>query len=173
MDRRAQRKQRAEVQGLLAPLKKRVAELEERIVAEETRVKELNERLLEASTQGEGAMVSNCSKEIHDLGMLAGVALNPDTSLKDLHANVLKVVDMVLLMTVFPGFGGQQFIAAVLPKITALRDMMPKLNIEVDGGITDKTARFAVEAGANVLVSGSFVFGAKDRRKVLESLKKN
>lgn len=111
-------------------------------------------------------------QEIHDLGMLAGVALNPDTSLKQLHANVLKVADMIVLMTVFPGFGGQKFIAAVLPKIRALRDMMPQLNIEVDGGITQKTAPFAVEAGANILVSGSFVFGSKNRRKVLEDLKK-
>lgn len=110
-------------------------------------------------------------RKIRGLGLMAGIALNPDTELSKLPAEVLQEVDMVLLMTVYPGFGGQKFISAVIPKIEGLRETSPELNIEVDGGINEQTARFAVKAGANVLVAGSYVFGAKDRKKALNSLK--
>lgn len=108
---------------------------------------------------------------IHKLGMKAGVALNPDTSLDVLHVEVLKKVDMVLCMTVFPGFGGQKFIAGVVPKIRELRDMMPELDIQVDGGINAETAKIALAAGANILVAGSYLFKAEDRKKAAEALR--
>lgn len=109
-------------------------------------------------------------QQIKNTGVRAGVALNPATPLSTIEP-VLNDVDMVLLMTVNPGFGGQKFIESVVPKMRELRKKMPKLDIEVDGGINDKTARVAVKAGANILVAGSYIFGAEYRVKAVESLR--
>lgn len=109
-------------------------------------------------------------QRIHELGVKAGVALNPATPL-DIIVEILDDVDLVLLMTVNPGFGGQQFIESVLPKIARLRKLKPKLDIEVDGGINAETARKVCAAGANVLVSGSYIFGAEDRSRAIKSLR--
>lgn len=109
--------------------------------------------------------------QIKDLGVKAGVVLNPATPLMMIE-DILDDLDQVLLMTVNPGFGGQSFIKSVLPKIAELREAMPDLDIEVDGGVNDKTVKAVVEAGANVLVSGSYIFGAKDRKKAIEKLRK-
>ncbi len=104
----------------------------------------------------------------------AGVSINPATPLKNIEA-VLEETDLALLMTVNPGFGGQQFIRAVLPKIRELRDFVDRrgfrLDIEVDGGINPGTAREAVEAGANVIVAGTAVFGAADLAEAIQSLR--
>jgi len=78
---------------------------------------------------------------------------------------------MVLVMTVYPGFGGQKFMASELPKVKALRERYPDLNIEVDGGLSEGTVDQAAEAGANVIVAGSAVFGAKDPADVISKLK--
>ena len=78
---------------------------------------------------------------------------------------------MVLVMTVVPGFGGQKFMASVLPKVKALRERYPELNIEVDGGLSEGTVDQAAEAGANVIVAGSAVFGAKDPAAVIAKLR--
>lgn len=78
---------------------------------------------------------------------------------------------MVLVMTVEPGFGGQSFMASELPKVRALRDKYPDLPIEVDGGLSEKTIDKAAAAGANVIVAGSSVFGAKDPRDVITKLR--
>lgn len=96
---------------------------------------------------------------IADLGCQAGVAINPATPIDAIH-HVLDRVDLVLLMTVNPGFGGQSFITSVLPKITAMRSVIGDrpIRIEVDGGITADTAPLAVSAGADTLVAGSSVF---------------
>jgi ribulose-phosphate 3-epimerase len=80
-------------------------------------------------------------------------------------------MQMVLVMTVEPGFGGQSFMASELPKVTALRKRYPELPIEVDGGLSQKTVPQAAEAGANVIVAGSAVFGAKDPRDVISKLR--
>jgi ribulose-phosphate 3-epimerase len=80
-------------------------------------------------------------------------------------------VQMVLVMTVEPGFGGQKFMADMLSKVTALRKKYPDLNIEVDGGLGVGTVDQAAEAGANVIVAGSAVFGAKDPREVIKVLR--
>ena len=78
---------------------------------------------------------------------------------------------MVLVMTVEPGFGGQKFMASELSKVKALRDKYPNLNIEVDGGLSEGTIDQAADAGANVIVAGSAVFGAKDPAAVIEKLR--
>ena len=78
---------------------------------------------------------------------------------------------MVLVMTVHPGFGGQKFMASELPKVKALRDKYPELNIEVDGGLGEGTIDQAADAGANVIVAGSAIFGAKDPADVISKLR--
>ncbi|OEF99078.1 ribulose-phosphate 3-epimerase [Vulcanibacillus modesticaldus] len=111
---------------------------------------------------------------IKNLGAKASVAINPATSLNVLDY-LLEDLDMILLMTVNPGFGGQAFIPATLSKIKKLKEMIREkgleIDIEVDGGINNKTYQSVVEAGANVLVAGSYVFGAKDRQIAIKGLK--
>jgi len=80
-------------------------------------------------------------------------------------------MQMVLVMTVEPGFGGQSFMADQLPKVAAVRKRYPELPIEVDGGLSEKTVDQAAEAGANVIVAGSAVFGAKDPAEVIRKLR--
>ncbi|MGB2167504.1 MAG: ribulose-phosphate 3-epimerase [Candidatus Puniceispirillales bacterium] len=102
---------------------------------------------------------------IADLGCKAGVALNPATPI-DAVSHVLDRVDLVLIMTVNPGFGGQSFLPSMLPKITSMRAMIGDRNIriEVDGGINADTAKQAIAAGADILVAGSSVFsGSPDQ----------
>lgn len=104
-------------------------------------------------------------QQIHALGKKAGVALNPSTPV-ELLAEVLPSLQLVLVMTVNPGFGGQEFIPETLGKIRQVRKAIGDLGldceVEVDGGINVETAPLVVEAGANVLVAGSAVFGSKD-----------
>ena len=115
-----------------------------------------------------------CIQSIHAKGIKAGVALNPASPLA-LIEDILPNVDMVLLMTVNPGFGGQNFIPEVLPKISRLRRMLDlaglKTDIQVDGGVNAETARQVIGAGANVLVAGSYVYGAKDVKAAIRSLR--
>jgi ribulose-phosphate 3-epimerase len=103
-------------------------------------------------------------------GKRAGIVLNPDTPLERARP-FLERCDYVLVMSVFPGFGGQSFIPAVLEKARALRAEGWTKPIEIDGGIGPKTAPLAVEAGADVLVAGSAVFGAKDRAAAIRALR--
>ncbi|KAF4461916.1 ribulose-phosphate 3-epimerase [Fusarium albosuccineum] len=115
---------------------------------------------------------------IHDCGLLAGIAIKPDTSVDVLweileNADEKERPDMVLIMTVYPGFGGQKFMASELPKVQALREKYPELNIEVDGGLGPSTIDQAADAGANVIVAGSAVFGAKDPSEVITMLRKS
>jgi ribulose-phosphate 3-epimerase len=113
--------------------------------------------------------------EIHNLGMKAGVALNPHTPVM-LLKNILPYIDMVLIMTVNPGFGGQSFIMESYNKITELRKMIDsggyKVLIEVDGGIDTKNAAKLISSGVNVLVAGNSVFGSKDPKSTIHKLKK-
>ena len=80
---------------------------------------------------------------------------------------------MVLVMTVNPGFGGQKFMATQLPKVKALRERYPDLDVEVDGGLSEGTIDLAADAGANVIVAGSAVFGAKDPAAVVKVLRES
>jgi ribulose-phosphate 3-epimerase len=113
-------------------------------------------------------------QEIHQAGMKAGVTLNPSTPVSVLE-DIIGDVEMVLLMSVNPGFGGQKFIENTIDKVKRLRKMIDdkgcKTLIEVDGGVQGDTAPRLVEAGVDILVSGSYVFGAKDPEKVIRSLR--
>ncbi len=100
-------------------------------------------------------------EKIHALGLRAGVSIKPKTDVSLLYP-LVGLMDMALIMTVEPGFGGQGFIPETLSKIKALREYSPDIDIEVDGGISDKTAHLVKEAGANILVSGSYLFRADD-----------
>jgi ribulose-phosphate 3-epimerase len=106
---------------------------------------------------------------IRSKGAKCGVSLKPATPLSAIEAH-LSDIDMVLLMTVNPGFGGQSFMPEVMPKIQALRKIYSK-DIEVDGGINSETARLVVAAGANVLVAGTAVFGQMDVEKAIKGLR--
>jgi ribulose-phosphate 3-epimerase len=112
--------------------------------------------------------------QLRELKVQAGVVLNPHTS-EDFLRYVLADLDLVLLMTVNPGFGGQKFIPNVLPKIQAVRRMIDeagaKVELEVDGGIAPDTAGRVVAAGARMLVAGNAVFGQADRRAAIAALR--
>lgn len=112
---------------------------------------------------------------IKEQGVKAGVVLNPHTPVQQIE-HVLEDLDLVLLMTVNPGFGGQSFISSVLPKIRQVKEMaeqkgLADLLIEVDGGVNKMTARQCIEAGANLLVAGSAVYNEKDRKKAISDIK--
>ena len=114
-------------------------------------------------------------QQIKSLGMLAGVAINPHTPVA-LLADVLPDLDLVCLMSVNPGFGGQKFIPHTLDKIVALRNMISEkglnVKIEIDGGVTLENARNIIDAGADVLVAGNTVFGAADPLAMIADLKR-
>ncbi len=113
-------------------------------------------------------------QQIHDAGMKAGVTLNPATPVCLLE-DIIGDVDMVLLMSVNPGFGGQKFIDEILAKTRRLRRMIDesgsKALIQIDGGVNAETATLLVEAGADVLVSGSYIFKAADPIATIHDLK--
>ncbi|MFN5422109.1 MAG: ribulose-phosphate 3-epimerase [bacterium] len=113
-------------------------------------------------------------QQIHSLGMKAGIALNPHTPITSIQ-EVLGEADLVCVMTVNPGFGGQQFIKSMLKKIEHLKEIIIKqgLNtmIEVDGGVTVDNASEIVKAGADILVAGNTVFNAKDPETTIKTLK--
>ena len=112
--------------------------------------------------------------ELHRLGVGAGLALRPATPLSAVES-VLGELDMLLLMTVEPGFGGQSFIGAMLPKIAAARTMVGRagleLRIQIDGGVTARTIERAARAGADVFVAGSAVYGADDALAAIDGLR--
>ncbi|WP_096199317.1 ribulose-phosphate 3-epimerase [Bacillus sp. FJAT-45350] len=113
---------------------------------------------------------------IKEQGVKAGVVLNPATPV-DTIQHIIDDVDMVLLMTVNPGFGGQSFIESVIPKIRAVSEMAKSkglsIDIEIDGGVNAETARRCVEAGANVLVAGSAIYSQKDRTAAIKAIRGN
>ena len=113
-------------------------------------------------------------EQIKATGAKAGVALNPHTPVCLLE-DILEMTDLVCIMSVNPGFGGQKFIYQTIPKIKKLRQMIDERNtgtmIEIDGGVGLQNAAAILQAGANVLVAGSSVFGAKDPHKVIMTMK--
>ena len=111
------------------------------------------------------SMVKNKGKKI-------GFVLNPETSTQCLR-NLIDEIDQVLIMTVNPGFYGSPFLPEMLDKIVELRNMKPELNIEVDGGITDKTIDLVDKAGANMFVSGSYIMKAENVNEPINNLKKH
>jgi len=109
-------------------------------------------------------------RKIRSLGKKAGVSIRPGTPLEKV-LPYLSYVDMVLIMTVEPGFAGQSFMADMMPKVRALRKRFRKY-IQVDGGLKDSNAHLVKEAGADVLVAGTAVFGKKDYKQSIRRLKK-
>ena len=113
-------------------------------------------------------------QQIKDLGIKVGVALNPHTPI-ELLKDILQDIDLVLIMSVNPGFGGQSFIPHTINKVKRMREMIDEqllnVKIQIDGGITTDNAPLIVEAGADILVAGSFVFKADDPIKAIAALK--
>jgi ribulose-phosphate 3-epimerase len=113
-------------------------------------------------------------KAIREEGKKVGIAINPPTQLSEIEPYLDKV-DLVIVMTVNPGFGGQKFIESVVPKIQRLRSLIDKnkykVEIEVDGGITGETALKAKNAGADILVSGSYIFGSPNYAEAIRRIK--
>lgn len=107
---------------------------------------------------------------IHRGGATAGIALNPDTSVSEV-SDVIDAVDLLLIMSVNPGFGGQSFIPGVLEKVTRIRADHPSLMIQIDGGMTAESALQAREAGVTNIVAGSFIFSASDRKTAIALLR--
>ena len=104
-------------------------------------------------------------------GKKVGISIKPNTSIEVL-IPYLDKIDMVLVMTVEPGFGGQKLIPETIEKIKELRKLRPELDIEVDGGINLETAKLVKKAGANILVAGTAVFKAENKKEVIEELRK-
>lgn len=108
-----------------------------------------------------------CIEKIHSHGIKAGLAINPDTPIEPYFEYANKT-DMILFMSVYPGFGGQKFIKDVLFKVQKLKNALTKpFDIEIDGGINPTTAKDAISAGANILVAGSAVFGAENPEETI------
>lgn len=142
------------------------------------------ERYVEATAQAGADIITvhyEATKHIHrviqqikSLGKKAGVVINPGTPVSALDA-VLSEVDLVLIMTVNPGFGGQSFIESTLTKIAKLKALREEhqyhYEIEVDGGVNAETGRKCLNAGADVLVAGSYIFNQTDRKAAIDSLR--
>jgi ribulose-phosphate 3-epimerase len=113
-------------------------------------------------------------QNIKSYGVKAGVVLNPATPVESIQ-HIIADIDMVLLMSVNPGFGGQKFIPEVLPKIRKVKEMAEQkgldIEIEIDGGVNSETAKLCMEAGANVLVAGSAIYNEEDYAKAISLLR--
>jgi ribulose-phosphate 3-epimerase len=118
------------------------------------------------STKDRKALIAR----IREGGATAGIAINPETALDEI-GDVLADIDLLLVMSVHPGFGGQGFIEHVLSQVQTARSAYPDLMIQMDGGIDETTAPKCIKAGASNLVSGSFIFGSSDRTIAIKSLR--
>lgn len=114
--------------------------------------------------------IKECINRIHHLGARAGISIKPGTPISKLRP-YLSMVDMVLIMTVEPGFGGQRFMEDMMVKIRELRKTHAEIDIEVDGGINAQSSKIAVDAGANILVAGSYLFESEDALETIKELK--
>jgi len=121
-----------------------------------------------------GDRLKDTLKLIKSLGVKCGAVINPDTPVSAI-ANVIEECDMILLMSVFPGFGGQKFIESVLPKIEETAKLIEKtgkeIDLEIDGGINKENIVAVKNAGANVIVAGNTVFKEIDRAKIIKELR--
>jgi ribulose-phosphate 3-epimerase len=121
-----------------------------------------------------GPHIHRTLQAIRALGKKPGIALNPGTPVEVVDP-ILDMVDLICVMTVNPGFGGQAFLSSQLPKIAALRQRINAtgrtIDLEIDGGVTPDTARACLDAGANVLVAGSAVFGKQDYQQAITAIR--
>ena len=108
---------------------------------------------------------------IHKNGAKVGLVINPDTPIKIVEP-YLNRIDFVLIMSVHPGFAEQEFIVDIIPKIKVVRNLALELDIAVDGGINDKTVDSVVEAGANIVVSASYIFSSQNRKYAIKRLRR-
>jgi len=115
--------------------------------------------------------IEDLIKKAKDKGKQIGLAINPETSIEAVNP-FLKDLDLVLCMTVQPGWGGQEFKDEVLSKIETLRMIWPDGNIEVDGGINPETSKKAINAGVNLICAGTYIFKSKDIKQAIENLKR-
>ncbi|KAJ3574081.1 hypothetical protein NP233_g1988 [Leucocoprinus birnbaumii] len=109
--------------------------------------------------------------QIHARNMRAGVAISPDTPSNAISDEIGAAADMLLVMTVYPGRGGQKFLERCVPKVAELRERFPDKDIEVDGGVGPKTIDVCAEAGSNVIVAGTAIFSAQNPEEVISVLK--
>lgn len=122
--------------------------------------------------------VEECLRLIHQKGCRAGLAISPDTPAEAVYP-YLELADLILVMTVYPGFGGQKFMGSMMPKVTAIRQKLDALglsdtvDLEVDGGIGVANTELVTASGANALVAGSAIFRAEDAADVIEQMKQN
>ncbi|CAO3665057.1 hypothetical protein G6F70_005209 [Rhizopus microsporus] len=110
-------------------------------------------------------------QQIHAAGMKAGVAIKPKTPVEEVIGPIAEQCDMILVMTVEPGFGGQRFMAECMPKVETLRRKYPNLDIEVDGGLSLETIDASADAGANVIVAGTGIFKAEKPDEVIATFR--
>jgi len=108
---------------------------------------------------------------IHARNMKAGVAISPDTPSTAISDDVANAADMLLVMTVYPGRGGQKFLERCVPKVAELRNRFPNKDIEVDGGVGPSTIDVCAQAGSNVIVAGTAIFNAPNPEQVIAALK--
>lgn len=125
----------------------------------------------ESEIEGRELGIKEMIRKVHNQGKGFGLAINPETDIA-VAKSFLRDLDLVLVMTVQPGWGGQKFKNSTLEKIKSLRELWPKGNIEVDGGLNDKTVLKAIEVGANIICAGSFIFKSDDIKKAIKKLKK-
>ncbi len=118
--------------------------------------------------------ISDTLDKIHIRGKKAGIAVKPNTPIDTVY-DYLEICDMILVMTVEPGFGGQKMILETVEKVRALRAEIVRrglnTDIQVDGGINSETAKLVLDAGANILVAGSYVFAAENRKKAIDAIR--
>lgn len=123
-------------------------------------------------TEEEIANIVQLARKVRETGMKPGLAVRPRTHLPSYIAALDSgAFDLLLVMTVEPGFGGQKFMTQTMDKVTATRAAFPQLDIEVDGGLSPKTIDTAAKAGANVIVAGSAIFGASDPKQVIDTMR--
>lgn len=115
--------------------------------------------------------VPTTCRKIRESGMKVGIALKPGTPVEAVR-EYIDIADMILIMTVEPGFGGQKFMENMMPKVKYLRDNYPTLDIEVDGGVGPSTIKSCAEAGANMIVSGTGIIKAPNQKTVIEEMRK-
>jgi ribulose-phosphate 3-epimerase len=107
---------------------------------------------------------------IRDAGMKVGIVIKPNTPVETLYPYI-ELIDLVLIMTVEPGFSGQKYMPEMMSKVRHVRERYPMVNIQVDGGLSPETIDDAASAGANVIVAASAIFGASDRKAVIDTLR--
>ena len=138
------------------------------------RVAKLGAMMMNIHVEACGENTKSILSDIHGAGMKAAITVSPDTAISSVR-DYLADVEMVLVMGVHPGFGGQKFIEATIERVSELRKMIDaghhNVLIEVDGGVDDNTAPRLVAAGCNVLVSGSYIFNASDPYRIISELK--